>query len=325
MDFAILGAGRWGTALAGHLLRLGHRVFLFDKNQEAVEKIKRGVNPYFEGHYFEGNVSASTDLRGAEEFENILCALPAQAVRKVFSKLQLGENRVINASKGLEIDTFKRVSEVIKELHPSVMTFALSGPSFAKEVAEGKPTAVVLAYDQDKDDALELQKNLNSENFRVYISSDLPGVELGGALKNVIAIACGISDGLGYGHNARAGLITRGLVEMIRIGTALGAKRETFFGLSGLGDLVLTATSDLSRNRTLGLLVGKGMPVSQALEEIGQTVEGYRTVLPLYRLAEERRIYAPITEAVYKVLYENHDVRAVVEEMLTRPPGEESI
>jgi len=324
MDFAILGAGRWGTAIALQLLRTGNRVTLFDINPGVVEEINSGRNPYFPETQMPVGVRASTEISGVQEFENIICALPVQSVREVFSRLKLKNSRVINASKGLEISTFKRVSEIIGELQPSVRNFALSGPSFAKEVTEGKPTAIVLAYDKDRDSALEFQKAFSSENFRVYLSPDIAGVELGGALKNVIAIACGISDGLGYGHNARAGLITRGLIEMVRVGTALGASRETFYGLSGLGDLVLTATSDLSRNRTLGVLIGKGLSPEQAVDQIGETVEGYRTVLPLYRLTKERNIYAPITEAVYRVLYEGTDLKEVIREMLTRSPGEES-
>ena len=230
---------------------------------------------------------------------------------------------VINASKGLEIKTFRRISSIIKDLGPKAEVFVLSGPSFAEEVSRGLPTAVVLGYSGDRERAEVIRDAFNAENFRVYLNEDLVGVELGGALKNVIAIACGISDGLGFGYNARAALITRGLVEMTRIGVRLGAKRETFFGLSGAGDLILTATSDLSRNRTFGLLLGRGMSPEEALRRIGQTVEGVETVKALKPLVDRENIYAPITSAVYEVVVEGRDLKEVLKRMLLRTPGEE--
>ena len=322
MEFAILGGGRWGTALGLHLARRGHTALIYDVNEEVVERINSGVHPYLEGIDLPPGVRATSDLSPVEDFENVICALPTQTVRGVFSGLSL-RGRVINASKGLELGTFKRVSEIIRETQPGVKVFALSGPSFAEEVSKGLPTAVVLAHSGDREDALELQGAINSESFRVYLSDDITGVELGGALKNVIAIACGISDGLGFGYNARAALITRGLVEMTRIGVRLDAKKETFFGLSGAGDLILTATSDLSRNRTFGLLLGKGYSPEEALRKIGQVVEGAKTVEALRQLTERMGIYAPITEAVYRVVILGEDIEAVLREMLLRTPREE--
>ncbi len=324
MDFAILGGGRWGTAIASHLGRIGHRVVVFDINEGAVRLINEGKNPYFQDAVIPPTVKASTRVNESSQFPVLVCALPVQKVREVFSSLSLKHHIVINASKGLEITTFKRVSEVIRELNPSVEILALSGPSFAAEVVKGFPTALVLAYCGDKEVAEELQREINSENFRIYLSEDITGVELGGALKNVIAIACGISDGMGYGHNARAGLITRGLAEMVRIGVRLGAKGETFYGLSGLGDLVLTATSDLSRNRTFGILIGKGLSPGEALMKIGQTVEGEKTVRPLRELCKKLGIDAPITDAVYRVVVEGHNLIEVVRSLLTRLPKEEN-
>ena len=324
MEFAILGGGRWGIAIATALARKGHRCSVFDINQRAIELINQGQNPYWDSLELPQGIEGRSDIEKAQEFEILVCALPVQSVRDVFSGLELKDHIVINASKGLEIESFKRVSEIIREIHPQVRSFALSGPSFAREVAEGKPTALVLSHGGEEDLAKELQKAFNSENFRVYLSSDIVGVELGGALKNVMAIACGISDGLGYGHNARAGLITRALAEMVRIGVSLGARAETFYGLSGLGDLVLTATSDLSRNRTFGIMIGRGYSPEGALREIGQTVEGYKTALPLFRLTRERNIYAPITDAVYSVLYDKRDLKEVVNHLLSRDPGEEN-
>ncbi len=322
MEFGILGGGRWGTALGLHLSRLGHRILIYDINEEAVRSINEGRHPYMPDINLPEGMRATTDLAEMENFENLLCALPVQRVREVFSRLKV-RDRVINASKGIEIGTFKRVSEIVAELHPGARVFALSGPSFAEEVSKGLPTAVVLAYRGDEEEAKELQRVLINENFRVYLSRDLVGVELGGALKNVIAIACGISDGLGFGHNARAALITRGLAEMTRIGVRLGARKETFFGLSGAGDLILTATSDLSRNRTFGLLLGEGHSPEEALEKIGQVVEGVKTVEALRELTTREGIYAPITEAVYRVVIRREDLKKVLKEMLLRIPGEE--
>lgn len=323
MRFAIVGGGRWGTALGVHLGRLGNEVLIYDRNDKAVEEINRGRHPYTEGVEIPSLVKATTELSELGLFENLICALPTQSVREVFSRLDLKGKRVVNASKGIELKTFKRVSEIIRELEPGCDVFALSGPSFAEEVSRGLPTAVVLAYESDEEGARELQRAINGENFRVYINPDIVGVELGGALKNVIAIACGISDGLGFGYNARAALITRGLVEMTRIGVRLGANRETFFGLSGAGDLILTSTSDLSRNRTFGLLLGRGLSPEEALKKIGQVVEGAKTVEALRELVDREGIYAPITDAVYRVVILGEELKAVLREMLLRSPGEE--
>jgi glycerol-3-phosphate dehydrogenase (NAD(P)+) len=323
MEFGILGGGRWGTALGLHLSRKGHRVLIYDRDPEPVRLINSGKHPYLKGLDLPGGMRATTDLGELEGFGYIICALPTQAVEGVLSGMDLRGKVVINASKGLERGTFRRVSQIVKAIEPGAKVLALSGPSFAEEVSKGLPTAVVLGYEGDRDLARAVRDAFNSENFRVYLNDDLAGVELGGALKNVIAIACGISDGLGFGHNARAALITRGLVEITRIGVRLGARRETFFGLSGAGDLILTATSDLSRNRTFGILLGKGLSPEEALGRIGQTVEGVETLKALKPLVDREGIYAPITTAVYEVVVEGRDLREVLREMLLRTPGEE--
>ncbi len=325
MEFSIIGGGRWGTALGVHLSRKGHHVLIYDINKEVIRKINKGIHPYTEGVAIPERMRATSRLSDVEGCRNIICALPTQKVRDVFSKLSLKDARIISASKGLELGTFKRVSEIIKDTQKDAEVFALSGPSFAEEVSKGLPTAVVLAYEKGEDSARELQEAINSENFRVYLNDDIIGVELGGALKNVIAIACGISDGMDLGYNARAALITRGLVEMTRIGIRLGARRETFFGLSGAGDLILTATSDLSRNRTFGVLLGKGYSPQEALKKIGQVVEGVKTVEALKELTEEMSIYAPITDAVYRVVILREDLKKVLKEMLLRSPREEFV
>lgn len=323
MEFGVLGGGRWGTALGLHLSRMGHRVLIYDVNPEPVRLINSGKHPYIDGVDLPASVKATTNIKDLEDFRFLVCALPTQVVGEVLSQLDLKGKVVINASKGLEKETFRRVSEIVRDLEPKAEVLALSGPSFAQEVSRGLPTAVVLGYEKDRTLAETVRNAFNSESFRVYLNDDLTGVELGGALKNVIAIACGISDGLGFGHNARAALITRGLVEITRIGVRLGARRETFFGLSGAGDLILTATSDLSRNRTFGLLIGKGLRPDEALRRIGQTVEGVETVKALKPLTEREGIYAPITNAVYEVVVEGRDLKEVLREMLLRTPGEE--
>jgi glycerol-3-phosphate dehydrogenase (NAD(P)+) len=252
-------------------------------------------------------------------FQCILIALPVQVIRKVLEGKSIKGKIFISASKGLEVGTNKRVSEVLKELFPDCKVLALSGPSFAEETAKGLPCAVVLAG-EDVELLREVRELFSSELFRVYLSEDIVGVELGGALKNVIAIACGISDGLGFGDNARAGLITRGLVEMVRLGTALGGKAQTFYGLSGLGDLVLTSTSSKSRNRTFGFLLGQGLSLEQAQEKIGQVVEGKETVKAVKGLSEKFNLYAPISWAVYRVVVEGEEPRKVARELLLKPP-----
>ncbi len=322
MEFLILGGGRWGTALAKHIGSLGHRALVYDRNPNVVQTLQEGKNPYVEGDTLE-NVSATTDLEKAQGFSPyVIIALPVQVIREVLAQMDLKGKVIISASKGLEVSSFKRVSQIVKELHKDVRVLCLSGPSFAVEVMKGLPTALVLAG-EDLQTMREVRELLSSPTFRVYLSDDLTGVELGGALKNVIAIACGISDGLGLGNNARAGLLTRGLAEMVRIGLRLGARRETFYGLSGMGDLFLTASSELSRNRSFGYLIGKGMSVEDALKTLGQTVEGLETVKAVVGLSKALGIHAPISHAVYRVLLLSESPSEVARELLLRPPQSE--
>ncbi|QWK19794.1 MAG: NAD(P)-dependent glycerol-3-phosphate dehydrogenase [Hydrogenobacter thermophilus] len=322
MKLSILGGGRWGVALSLHLGKLNHQVLVYDRNQDIVREINRGNHPYMKDIKLKG-VEATTSLKDIEHYSDyVIIALPVQTIREVIQSLDLSQKVVISASKGLEIGTYKRVSQIVKEVHSSAKVFCLSGPSFASEVSKGLPTALVLAG-EDTDQMRKIRDLFFSENFRIYLSTDIVGVELGGALKNVVAIACGISDGLGYGENARASLITRGLAEMVRIGVKLGAKRETFYGLSGMGDLFLTASSPQSRNRTFGFLIGKGKNPQRAFEEIGQVVEGAYTVRAVKKLSEELSIYAPISCAVYEVIIENKNIQEVVKSLLLRPPKEE--
>ena len=322
MKVSVLGGGRWGTALATHLGRLGHEVLVYERNEDVVKKINEGRHPYIQDITL-SNVSATQNLKDIESYSNYLViALPVQAIREVIKNIDLSKKVVISASKGLEVGTYKRVSQIVKEIDSSAVVFSLSGPSFASEVSKGLPTALVLAG-EELEELRRVRDIFFSENFRVYLSTDIIGVELGGALKNVIAIACGISDGLGYGENARASLITRGLAEMVRIGVSLGAKKETFYGLSGMGDLFLTASSSQSRNRTFGFLLSKGLKPEDAFREIGQVVEGADTVKAVKKLSEELDIYTPICSAVYQVVVEGQDLYKVVRSLLLRPPKEE--
>jgi len=319
MHFSILGGGRWGCALASHLGRLGHKILVFEKNPTIIDLINTGKHPYVEGVELKG-VQATHDLEEALNFSDyIILALPVQVIREVLKGKSLRGKRIISASKGLEISTKKRVSEVLLEIDPEVEVFCLSGPSFASEVSKGLPTALVLAG-KNREEMERIRGWISSEGFRVYLSTDLVGVELGGALKNVIAIACGISDGLGFGENARASLITRGLAEMVRVGVSLGARRETFYGLSGVGDLFLTASSSQSRNRSFGYMLGQGLSVEEALKRLNQTVEGVHTVKAVYELSESLNIHAPISLAVYKIVVEGFPACEVALELLKRPP-----
>ena len=320
MEFFILGGGRWGTALATQLDRKGHSVLVYDINEEAIRKINEGIHPYVEGITFK-NVKGTTNLEEINNFKNVINALPAQVVGKVISKISLKGKNFISASKGIDVERLKRISEIVKEHEKDLNYFVLSGPSFAEEVSKGLPTAVVLAY-ENRELALEFQKAFNSKNFRVYLNDDITGVELGGALKNVIAIAVGISDGMGYGYNARSAIITRGIHEMAQIGTVFGAKRETFFGLSGAGDLILTATSDLSRNRTLGKLLGQGYTLEEALRKINQTVEGVKTAEAVYKIIEKHQIHAPICSGVYRIL-QGEPIERIYPLFFESLPGEE--
>ncbi len=319
---SILGAGRWGTALGHVLSRKGTQLLFFDRNPSVVDVLKKGKDPYWSLD-FAIKPLATTLLEEALDFSHhIVVALPVQVIRGVLKEAKIKDKVFVSASKGLEVGTNRRVSEILRELFPQCKIFALSGPSFAEEVAKGLPCALVLAG-EERELLKEVKDLFSSDLFRVYLSEDIVGVELGGALKNVIAIACGISDGLGFGDNARAGLITRGLVEIVRLGTALGGKMESFYGLSGLGDLVLTSTSSKSRNRTFGFLLGQGLSLQKAQEKIGQVVEGKETVKAAKELSERLKIYAPITWAVYRTVVDGETPLKVAQELLLRPPQRE--
>ena len=320
----VLGAGSWGTALAIQFARGDRPVVLWGRAEDNPAELARARRneQYLPGVEFPRSLAIEPDLgRAVASGDDIVVVVPSSALRAVLQQLKplLGpRSRVAWASKGFELSTGKLPHQVAREvLGPNVPIAVLSGPTFAREVGAGLPTAIAVAS-PDADFALELAESLSAGNFRAYTQSDIIGVEIGGAVKNVIAIATGGSDGMGYGSNSRVFLITRGLAEMVRLGVALGAKQETLMGLAGLGDLVLTCTDDQSRNRRFGRALAAGKPVEQAIVEIGQVVEGYHAAKAVRMVAQKLGVDMPICEHVYRVLYEGMPIPDVVESMLRR-------
>jgi len=321
---AVLGSGSWGTALAVHLARTGHRTVLWGIETEELDAMARDrVNRrYLPGVTLPDGLEIEHDFaRAVGQADQLLVVVPSHAFREVLERakplLRPGQ-RVAWATKGFELATGKLPHEVADEvLGPDVPTAVLSGPTFAKEVGAGLPSAMTVAS-RDEAYALALARSISGESFRAYASGDMTGVEVGGAVKNVLAIGAGISDGLGFGANTRVALITRGLAEMMRLGVALGAERETFMGLAGLGDLVLTCTDDQSRNRRCGLALAAGKSAAQAQSEIGQVVEGVLAARAVREVAKRHGVEMPISEQVYRVLYEGAPARQAVYALMGR-------
>ncbi|MEO5341001.1 MAG: NAD(P)-dependent glycerol-3-phosphate dehydrogenase [Magnetococcus sp. MYC-9] len=323
---AVIGAGSWGTALAALLASKLPRVTLWCLETEVAEGIHREHrNPLYVSEFLlPANLQAETDLQAvAASHAVLILVVPTPFIRRILTSLVevVGpETLFVFASKGVEVETLTLISDIHAELFgPTGLQRAcfLSGPSFAREVLQGLPTAVAIAG-QSAEVVGQMQRLFHTPSFRTYSSEDVIGVELGGALKNVMALAAGISDGLGFGCGARAALLTRGLVEIVRLGLRLGAQAETFSGLSGMGDLLLTATSPLSRNYTVGWRLGKGESLAAILSGSREVAEGVKTTLSVRRLAEKRQIEMPIATAVYDILYENRDPRAVVKALMER-------
>ena len=320
----VLGAGSWGTALAIQFARSGRRTVLWGREEDDPAELARARRNerYLPGAEFPPSLAIEPDLaKAVASGDDLLLAVPSGALRLMLQQIKplLGPKaRIAWASKGFELSTGKLPHQVALEvLGPGVPLAVLSGPTFAREVGEGLPTAIAVASPH-ADFALELAQSVSAGNFRAYTQSDIVGVEIGGAVKNVIAIATGGSDGMGYGSNSRVFLITRGLAEMVRLGVALGAQKETMMGLAGLGDLVLTCTDDQSRNRRFGRALASGKPVEQAIAEIGQVVEGYHAAKAVHLVAQKLGVEMPICEYVYRVLYEGMPILEVVESMLRR-------
>ncbi len=325
---AVLGAGSWGTALAIALARRGHTVRLWTLTPaDAATMNALRVNAQFlPDIVLPPALTATADLAAAlAGARGVLVVVPSSAFREVLGRLGplLPVREIAWATKGFEEDSGKLLHQVAaEELGSDVACVAVSGPSFAAEVALGLPTAVTVAS-PDAAAAGAWIGRLHGGAFRAYRSDDLIGVQVGGAVKNVLAIAAGIADGLGFGANARAALITRGLAEVQRLGLALGARRDTFLGLSGLGDLLLTCTDNQSRNRRVGLALAGGQTLQQAVDSLGQVAEGVVTARAVQRLAARLGVDMPICNEVYRVLYEQHDVREAVQELLAREPSAE--
>jgi len=318
----VVGAGSWGTALANVFADAGAVVTVWAKEPGVVQGIQsQRENPvYLKGIPLSERISATSDLAAAVgSAEVVVCAIPTQFIRGVFSPVGalLGGKVVVNASKGIEMGTFARVSEIFHSFAPGARYVVLSGPSFAHEVAKRLPTAVTVAS-LDRSSAARVQGLVATPYFRAYRSSDVLGVELAGALKNVIAIASGIVAGLDLGYNAQAAIVNRGVAEIVRVGTRLGAQSLTFMGLSGMGDLILTCTGPLSRNRRLGVGLAQGKSLAAIQGELGGVAEGVTTTQAAYELATKFGIEMPITEQVHRILYEGSTPQKALGELMSR-------
>ena len=319
MRTTVLGAGAWGTALAKIIQENGNDVTLWDKNATTLEAIQRGRNE----RYLPG-VALPTDWKTQADFkkavggaECIALAIPSQAFREVVAKLKGHPGIFVSVTKGIEFETGDTMSRILREHAPADRVAVLSGPSFAREVALGIPTTVVCACESDGT-AKTVQGLFHRPEFRIYRSTDVLGVEYGGALKNVIAIAAGVGDGLGYGDNTKAGLVTRALSEMRRLGMACGAQPETFAGLSGLGDLMLTCFSRQSRNRDLGERLGRGESIEAIQASHPKLAEGYPTARSAHRLSKDKKVSTPIIDEVQAMLYEAKNPKQAVRDLISR-------
>ena len=323
MRAAVIGAGAWGTALADMMAAAGHSVTIWALEDDVVRAVNgRHENPSFlPGVALAPSLKATHDLKEAlDGAELVVYATPSQHLRKVArdGSSHVAKNAVLAvASKGIEVDSLALMSDVIADEVPSRAVVAVSGPSFASEVAKRQPTAIVAA--SDKPEAARFaQEALSTPTFRVYTHDDLIGVELGGALKNVMAVATGIAEGMGLGNNSRAALITRGLAEMTRLGVAIGARASTFAGLAGIGDLVLTCTGALSRNRAVGFEIGGGKTLDEALKGKTTVAEGVVTTRSAFALAQRESVEMPIVATVHRILFDGHSAKRAIPELMAR-------
>ena len=326
LKIGVVGAGSWGTALANHLALKGVEVGLWVRERDVFHQIQdQGIN-----ETFLPGIPLSEKIQPVQSFKQVarqkdlvLIVVPSHVFRNTLRKLApylSAETPLVVGTKGIENETLMTMSQVVKSVIPEYGSdgFAcLSGPSFAREVCEKHPTAVTLAS-SNEELARYLQELFSTDYFRVYTTQDVIGVELGGALKNVIAIGAGVADGLGFGSNARAALITRGAAEIARLGVSMGAEPVTFAGLAGIGDLILTCTGDLSRNRMVGLKIAQGMPVDKIISSMKMVAEGIKTSLSAYRLAKKMAIEMPITTEVHHIIYRGKDPHRAVKDVMTR-------
>ncbi len=320
-EIAIIGSGSWGVALACHLARCGNKIRIWSFSEEE----KRLINEEKKCKFLPkvkvpDNVTCSTDFKEViDGSEFILHVTPSKFTRETFKqyKQYVGNKPIIICSKGFEKETLKTLDEVILDELPSAKVGALSGPSHAEEVSIAVPTVLVIAS-KHKEILEMIQNTFMCSEMRIYTSSDIKGVELGGALKNIIAFCAGVAAGIGLGDNTFAALITRGLSELTRLGVSLGGKKETFYGLSGLGDLIVTCLSEHSRNRKAGKLIGQGKTLEETKKEVGMVIESIDNIEVAYELGKKNDVYMPIVETVYDVLYKNLDPKKAVENLMTR-------
>lgn len=327
---AVLGAGSWGTALAIQLARSNSEVRLWGHDRGHMERLRetRENSGYLPGYSIADNISVQLDLAGAVRgADYLVIAIPSKGFRELLADLKplIGaDTPIFWASKGFEIESGMMLHQIIEQEMPGRHYGVISGPTFAAEVAEGVPAAIACAGNEAATTAA-FAELLRGHHFRAYTTDDIIGVELGGALKNVLAIAVGAADGLGFGANTRAMLMTRGLSEIMRLAEELGAQRETLMGLAGLGDIILTCTDDKSRNRRFGLAIGRGKSIAQAEIEVGQTVEGLRAARAVNQKLDETGLELPILREVYRVLYENVRPLQAVKDLESRPQGPETV
>lgn len=334
---SVIGSGSWGTALAKVLANKGHRIQMWARNEEQRKDMieKRENVKYLPNVKFPETLRISHDLKSClQGADFVLMAVPTNAFRNTLVKIknELDEtNRewrkstiFVNAAKGIEVESLKLLSEVAKEVDDEIQFSIITGPSHAEEVAKNIPTTVAVSS-EDKLVAEKVQDLFFTDRFRVYVNEDLIGVQLGGALKNIIALGAGISDGLGFGDNGKAALMTRGLAEIARLGDAMGASKGTFLGLTGVGDLIVTCTSMHSRNRKCGILIGKGLRAEDAVREIGMAVEGVYTIKSAYMLSKKIGVTMPITEKLYEVLQGTKSAAEAVDDLMRRERNYEQI
>ncbi len=325
---SFVGGGSFGTALAVMLSNKGVGSEIWDRKEEVINdiNINKTNKKYLPGVVLPSGITGNTNLEevvAGSEF--LVLAVPSHVVRDICKQIKSflkKETLIISIAKGIEESTDERLSQVIKEELPDNPVVVLSGPSHAEEVALGIPTTVVVSS-ENMEYAEKVRDLFMSNNFRVYTNSDIIGIEIGGAVKNIIALAAGISDGIGFGDNTKAALMTRGMSEIVRIGTKLGGRLETFYGLTGMGDLIVTCTSMHSRNRRTGILIGQGLSMEEACAKVGMVVEGVKACRAFYEFKEKLNVSMPITDMLYKVLFEGKDARSTVSDLMLRDKKDE--
>ena len=327
-NIAFIGGGSFGTSLGILLANKGKNVKIFDRDKNVVDEIniKRTNDRYIKNLLIPQGVTAYTDIDEVlKDADVVVLAVPSHVIRIISNSIKDKINKksiIVSIAKGIEEGSNLRLSQVIQEELPNNDVVVLSGPSHAEEVAFDIPTTVVVTS-TNMESAKKIQDLFITQNFRVYTNEDIIGVEIGGAVKNIIALAAGVSDGIGYGDNSKAALMTRGMTEIVRIGQKLGGKIETFLGLTGMGDLIVTCTSVHSRNRRAGLLIGQGKTTEEASKEVGMVVEGIKACRAFYELKEKENIEMPITDTLYKILFENKDPKEATLELMNREKKDE--